>query len=225
MKSFVSGVERNGYKAEVGFPDRIGPKDILLTWNRIQAGDVWASRFEERGQAVLVAENAAWGNDFAGRRWYSLARGRHNTDGRFHCYGPERWDSLHVELSPFRTQGETVILAQRSIGSPPTKMPRGWEQQAKQRYGGRIRVHPGKRELIPLETDLRNCGHVVTWGSGAAVKALMWGIPVTSEMPNWIAEQDNTEYGRLEMFRRLAWAQWELREIENGEAFACVLPA
>jgi hypothetical protein len=66
---------------------------------------------------------------------------------------------------------------------------------------------------------------VITWGSGAAIKALLWGIQAVSEMPNWIGEQDNTPESRLEMFRRLALAQWELHEIESGEAFACLLPA
>jgi hypothetical protein len=64
---------------------------------------------------------------------------------------------------------------------------------------------------------------VVTWGSGAAIKALQWGIPVVSEMPDWIGEQDNTDAGRLEMFRRLAWAQWTMEEIAHGEPFARLL--
>jgi hypothetical protein len=38
-------------------------------------------------------------------------------------------------------------------------------------------------------------------------------------MPGWIAEQDNTDAGRLAMLRTLAWAQWRLSEIESGEAF------
>jgi hypothetical protein len=77
----------------------------------------------------------------------------------------------------------------------------------------------------PLEDDLARCGKVITWGSGAAVKALLWGIPVVSEMPHWIADQQNTDESRLAMFRRLAWAQWRLSEIESGEAFACLLNA
>lgn len=64
---------------------------------------------------------------------------------------------------------------------------------------------------------------MVTWGSGAAVKALMWGIKVESHYPEWIGQQDNTDEGRLAMFRRLAWAQWELSEIASGEAFEWLL--
>jgi hypothetical protein len=223
LRAFVSGIERLGYRAEIGLPDRIGERDCFITWGRINAGNTVAQRFQDRCLPVIVAENAAWGNDFLGRRWYSLAMYYHNTAARFPVGGNERWDSLGVDLAPFRESGETVILPQRGIGSPPTRMPSGWPQDALRRYGGRIRPHPGTKVCKPLEQDLAHAGRTVTWGSGSAVKALMWGIPVVSEMPHWVAEQDNTPEGRIEMFRRLAWAQWQIKEIESGEAFAHVL--
>jgi hypothetical protein len=210
---FVSGLERLGFHVEHRIPDRA--EGLFVTWNRIGTADTIAQRFEREGLPVVVAENATWGNEFAGDKWYHLARGRHNTAGAFG--GPERWDSLGVELSPWRTGGETVVLPQRGIGSPPTAMPRHWTAK------GRIRPHPGKNKAKPLDEDLANCGRVVTWGSGAAVRALMMGIPVESHMPGWIGEQDNTDAGRLEMFRRLAWSQWRHREIESGEAFRWLL--
>jgi hypothetical protein len=74
-----------------------------------------------------------------------------------------------------------------------------------------------------VEADLANAAKVVTWGSGAAIQALLMGIPVISEMPGWIGEQDNTDAGRLAMFRRLAWAQWRHEEIGSGEAFHWLL--
>ena len=76
---------------------------------------------------------------------------------------------------------------------------------------------------MPLEDDLAKASKVVTWGSGAGIKALMLGIRVESHMPNWIGEQDNTDKGRLAMFRRLAWANWRLSEIESGQAFQWLL--
>ena len=112
-----------------------------------------------------------------------------------------------------------MILPQRGIGARPTAMPGGWTKGHK----GRVRAHPGQRDCIPLEEDLKDCGKVITWGSGAAIKALMWGIPVESYMPKWIGKQDNTDAGRLAMFRRLAWAQFRLSEFESGEAFARML--
>lgn len=225
LRAFVSGIERHGYKAEIGLPDRIGPKDLFLSWNRIRQGDVVARKFEERLQPVLIAENAAWGNDFLGGHWYSLAMNYHNTAGRFPIWDERRWDRLGVELEPFRNEGETVILPQRGIGSPPVKMPEGWTDRAFSKYKGRVRAHPGTKPYKPLRDDLANAGRVITWGSGAAIKARMWGIPVISEYPDWIGRCENTESGRLDMLRQLACAQWRLDEIESGEAFACLLCA
>jgi hypothetical protein len=219
---FTRGLERLGYEVHHGI-GRPEPGDIFVTWNRISAADSMARKCESVGCKVLVTENASWGNEFQGQSWYTIARNYHNTAGCFDYHGPERWDSLTVDLKPFRSAGETVILPQRGIGSKPTAMPRQWPQGAIKRYGGRIRQHPGKGPGIPLERDLANCQMVVTWGSGAAIKALMIGCKVISEMPNWIAEQDNSEQGRLDMLQRLAWAQWTMAEIESGEAFARLL--
>ena len=223
VEAFARGLRLNGYKVIPGTTMTPGPQDILVTWNRIGIGASAARAFEAAGRPVLVAENASWGNDFAGKRWYHIARNRHNTAGRFDDFGPERWDTLGIELAPWRTQGETVILAQRGIGAAPTAMPRSWPQEAQARYGGRIRQHPGTRPAKALRDDLGYCGQVVTWGSGAALQALLWGIPVASEMPDWIGAQDNTDAGRLAMFRRLAWAQWTLEEISDGLPFRSLL--
>jgi hypothetical protein len=168
---------------------------------------------------VIVTENATWGNDFAGKSWYTLARNYHNVSGMYPVGGPERWDSLHVELEPFRTEGETVILASRGIGPAAYRMPRDWPQ----RQQGRIRAHPGQREAKPLREDLANCGRVVTWGSGSAIKALMWGCSVESHQPQWVGFQNNTEADRLRMLRELAWCQFTMDEIASGEPFARLL--
>lgn len=220
---FARGLRLNGYKIIQGVTFTPGPQDILVTWNRIGAGETAARAFEAAGRPVLVAENATWGNEFAGQRWYHIARGRHNTAGCFAVGCVERWDSLGVPLAPWRTAGETVILAQRGIGASPPAMPRDWPQRALSRYGGRVRHHPGQSIPKALDIDLAAAGRVVTWGSGAAIKALTWGIPVIAEMPDWIGTQDNTDAGRLEMFRRLAWAQWTHGEIAEGIPFRRLL--
>lgn len=219
QKAFRSGLTALGYEVVDGLTNRPGPKDILVTWNRIQGAHQAAAAFELDGRPVLVTENASWGNEFAGRRWYTMARNWHNTAGCFPIGGPDRWDSLGIQLTPWRKEGETVILPQRGIGPPGVAMPRSWPEGRK----GRIRQHPGQGAAVPLEEDLAGAGKVVTWGSGAAIKALMWGIPVESHMPGWIGEQDNTDEGRLEMFRTLAWAQWTLEEIADGWAFRWLL--
>jgi hypothetical protein len=217
--AFTRGLQRLGYTVIDGTATKPGPRDVLVTWNRIGEGHHIASAFESRGLPVVVAENAAWGNGFAGGPWYSLALNYHNTAGRFPVGGPERWDALGVELAPWRDGEEVVLLPQRGIGPPAVAMPVSWTDRVRRETGGRVRAHPGMGACTPLEADLARCRLAVTWGSGAAVKALLMGVRVRSDMPGWIGAQDNTDAGRLAMFRRLAWAQWTLDEIASGEPF------
>lgn len=223
VAAFTRGLERLGFTVLPGCTTQPGERDVLVTWNRIREGQYAAGAFESRGLPVLATENASWGNGFAGGRWYTLARGHHNTAGRFPVGDPGRWDALDVDLQPWRRSGETVILPSRGIGAPGHAMPAGWGEVAARRYKARLRPHPGRGEGVPLAEDLAHAGSVVTWGSGAAILALTWGIPVLSHMPHWIGEQDNTDEGRLAMFRRLAWAQWRIEEIASGEPFARLL--
>lgn len=191
-----------------------------MSWNRIREGGKAADAFEAAGRPVLITENASWANDFQGGSWLTLAHGYHNMAGQFPVGGPERWDDLNVDLQPWRTEGETVVLPQRGIGPPEVRMPSTWPHTVK----GRVRNHPGRfPPAKSLADDMAGTGRVITWGSGAAVLALMWGIPVESHMPRWIAEQENTDAGRLAMFQRLAWAQWRLSEFRSGEAFEWML--
>ena len=57
LRAFVAGIERHGYRAEIGFPDRIGPRDCFITWNRINMGNVIAQKFQDQGLPVIVAED------------------------------------------------------------------------------------------------------------------------------------------------------------------------
>lgn len=223
QRIFQAGLERHGYEVKYGTTMHPRPKDIFLSWNRIGIGHQCAQAFEALGYPVLVAENAAWGNTFAGEHWYSLAPNYHNLNNPDLPDDPARWDALAVDLAPFRTAGEVVILPQRGIGSHPYVMPKDWPQKAHAKYGGRIRQHPGRNKEKPLEDDLAHAGRVVTWGSGAAIRAIMWGIPVIYEMPLWVGACDNSEQGRLDMLRRLAWQQFTLKEIELGIAFDLML--
>jgi len=214
---FIEGLTRLGYSVCEGCTTQPKRGDVLCTWNRIGSGQMAAQEFERRGLPVIVTENASWGNELAGQNWYTLARNYHNTAGMFPVGGPERWDSLGVELEPWRTSGETVVLPSRGIGA--NGMPRNWPAH----QAGRIRPHPARSKPKPLQDDLANAGKVVTWGSGAAIKALLWGIPVESHMPHWIGTQKNTDEDRLRMFRELAWGQSSLSEIRSGEAFSRLL--
>ena len=228
-EAFVAGLEAIGFSVCLGLPRRPAKGDVLVIWNRYGQFNRMAAAFEFDGLPVLVAENGYLGNEFAGERWYAISRSQHNGRGDWRPGGSERWDQLGVDLAPWRAGGgEVVVLPQRGIGAPGVAMPLDWpaKVQARLRKQGvrfRVRPHPGQGKAAELEQDLAAASKVVTWGSGAALKALTWGIPVQAELPGWIGHQDNTDAGRLAMFRRLAWAQWRLSEIRNGTAFAHLL--
>lgn len=216
---FEKGLRKLGYTVVHGMTDDPGSRDVFITWNRIGRADSIARVFEKLSLTVLVVENATWGNSFAGDDWYHIARKYHNTEKCFPVGSSDRWDELGVNLGSWRTKGETLILPQRGIGSDPVRMPKTFPKMATREHGGRVRKHPGIRVRKSLEDDLESCGKVITWGSGAAVKALIMGIPVVSYYPKWIAKQDNTDDSRIDMFRLLAWAQWRHEEIASGLAF------
>lgn len=225
---FRDGLTRNGYKIQVGLPKSgFGEKDIFVTWNRIAHANKMASQFIKNGQKVLVTENATWGNDFNGERWYHISRTYHNTRGVYPLGGSDRFDDIQIELKTFRDKRdypEEWILPSRGIGSKPVKMPKEWLPLTRKKHpSAKVRKHPGTRHSKPIIQELANAHFVHTWGSGAAVKCLMEGIKVKSHMPNWIGEQDNTDDGRYRMLCNLAWSQWRHREIKNGEAFEWLL--
>jgi hypothetical protein len=232
--AFDAGLRRAGYRLESHISDP-GPGDLLLIWNRYSRWAAEAERFERAGAAVMVAENGYLGKSWRGGEWFALAYGQHAGAGQWYDGGPERWDAWGVELSPWRTgPGETLILGQRGIGPPGVASPARWELDALKRCGGRIRLHPGKTGAGPsLDDDLAGAAEVVTWHSSAALLALMRGVPAWYAFPLWIgapAARPVSEHGgrpsfrcdaaRLGMFRRLAWAMWEIDEVREGTPFA-----
>jgi hypothetical protein len=213
------------------------PGDVLLIWNRYGGGHELAGEFERAGARVLVAENGWLGKGWRGGDWFSLCLGHHAGAGHWSHGGPARWGGWGVELAPYREGGdETIILGQRGIGEPGVCSPGLWAENTRHRLGaGRIRPHPGNGPApVPLADDLARARDCVTWNSGAALHALLLGVPVWHGFAKWIGAQASrplAEWGgapqrdaaaRLAMFQRLAWAMWTLDEISTGAPFAHV---
>lgn len=235
---FNQGLREAGFEVVEALPDP-GPGDVVLSWNRYGHGHEIARQFEARGARVLIVENGFLGKAWREQEWFSLAEGHHAGAGRWQDGGPSRWDGWGVDMAPFRQGGEeTVILGQRGIGEPGVRSPDRWAESVQQQHGGRIRAHPGQGTAKPLAEDLASAKDVITWHSGAALQALLMGIPVWYGFPLWVGgragapmaqigkmEANRDDEARLAMFRRLAWAQWALDEIKTGEPIRCVLEA
>lgn len=242
-EAFDAGLQRLGFQVISGAPADPRQGDVVLVWNRMAAGQRAAAIAEKAGATVLVAENGYLGADREGRQLYALAVGHHNGRGRWPEGGPERWERLGIDLSPWRADGSHVlVLAQRGIGEPGVAMPRDWPRKTVTVLGRLtrrpvvLREHPGRLSAPrPLAEALSGCWCAVTWGSGAGLKALVAGIPVIHGLPGWIGAGAATSDlaaieappmpDRLPMLRRLAWAQWTVGELASGEAFDRVLSA
>lgn len=239
--SFVAGLKRCGYSVASEPARDPKPDELLVVWNRSSVNGKFAQRYEQAGATVLVAENGYLGREWRDGYWYAIARSHHNGGGAWPDLGPARWDGWGLELAPWRSGGrEIVVLAQRGIGEDGYRQPRGWHDEIARTLASRtsrpvrIRPHPGRLpEPISLADDLRSAWACVTWGSAAALKALMLGVPVFYGCPTWIGRtaarpvSDDLEApflgDRLPMFRRLAWAMYNTEEIATGEPFRCLL--
>lgn len=166
---------------------------------------------------------------------------------------PDRWNKLDVDLNPWRTHGEHILL----IGQVP------WDAsvqhtdhiewltktvaQIKEITDRPIifRPHPlaatqtpsllgTSRSVNTLETDLINAHAVVTFSSNTGVDAILQGIPSYAADQGsmiWnIANKDITHINapalktREQWVNDIAYTQWNYDEMRSGEAWMHIKP-
>ena len=236
-EAFAQGLQAAGFEV---FDDEFAPTrgDAVVIWNRYGTFDAVASRFEKAGAYVFVAENGLMGDDWLPGKWFSLALSHVAIGGGdFKPGGPERWSSFGVPLKAYTYRTDPpLILEQRSIGHPTVASPYNWAPSVRARFGGTIRKHPGTNPDPAGHTlidDLNRAGSVITWCSGAAVKAMAHGLPVWYRHEKFVmasACRPLAEFTtfpplrdydlRIRAFQKMAWAIWELEEIRSGRPFA-----
>lgn len=239
QSQFITGLRAAGFKVSTDPSCNPRPGDVLLLWNRGGTGDAIARRFERAGARVIVAENGWLGRTADGGKFYSLAEGWHNGLGRWPIGTGDRWPLLNVGLKPWRQNGKHIlVLPSRGIGAPGVAMPPDWTKRtvaalkARTKRHIKVRPHPGDGKA-PLDADLNGAHAVVTWGSGAAVKAIAAGVPAFHDLKRWIGADASLPIGadleqpflgcRTPMFHRLAWASWTASEIATGDPFTWLL--
>lgn len=248
-EAFTAGLQAAGYEVRTALPQgRHG--DVLLIWNRYHFHQA-ATQFEAAGGKVIVAENGYLGpggispHSMDPRTVFALGLGAHNDSAAIPEGGLDRWRALGVDLKPWRTTGEHVLVCpNRSFGTPGRVMPPTWAADVSARLKKltnreiRIRPHPGNRPAEkPLADDLSGAWVCVIWSSSAGVHALVAGIPVICESPAWIgmkaaftafasewdameeSEPDYLDYNRLRAMSDVARGQWSVEEIASGEPF------
>lgn len=241
-EAFMTGMTKLGYQVEVvPFHKRLPtPDDVVLIWNRYGTGDKMATLFEQYGATVIVVENS-YVNMRGSKKAFAMSLNRHNGAGMWPAPEYDRFKLLDVDVKPWQELGTHIlVLPQRGVGLPGVAMPKEWPRDIvpKLRTISKsslvyVRPHPGVvAEQTPLEEDLKKAWCAVTWGSSAATKALVAGVPVFYQFDRWIAgpaacnditkislEQAPWQYmgDRYTMLENLAWAQWTVEEVTTGE--------
>jgi hypothetical protein len=245
IEAYSSGLRRLGYEPMLEPPKkRCKEGDIVLTWNLHGVGGKAAEEARSRGATVIVTENGWLGNDDSGRPPYALALDGHNGSGRWYVGDSKRWEDLGIDLSPWRSTGDYILIFdQIGVGSRDMKPPvgYGWVAQERVRQATSlptiVRPHPTKQKARgytrSLEEDFRGAKALVTWASAGGVKALVSGIPTFYDAPSYImagaAEKGlwNLENpslpDRLPIMHRMAWAQWFVEELASGVSFDFLL--
>jgi hypothetical protein len=240
--AFMRGLVAAGYRVETKPLKVIQPDDVLVIWNRGAQFQYEAKRHEAAGSRIIVAENGYTDAvDQDGHQWFSLALDHHNGRGRWIVGDTPRFPLMKQVVRPWREDGSFIlVLPQRGIGAPGVAMPPNWPRLIEKRLKAvtgrpiRIRPHPGLKSMAPsLAPALDGCHAVVTWASGAAIKAIMLGVPAFHELSGWIGapaarhginDLENPFLGdRGPMLERLAWSQWTIAEIGSGAAFKHLL--
>jgi hypothetical protein len=246
MDAFWAGFAACDFEPRVWEPGaQMRAGDVLCIWNRMPSWEPIAQHATKVGCAVLVAENGYLGKNWQGGNWYALALDYHNGPGRWPLI-PGRWQQIGEPVRPARPmplRPRVLLLPQRGIGPQQYAMPPDWAETVRRRvqaalgYDVSVRPHPGKGDHTDaLLEALEAADVVVTHGSGAAVKAMLWGWPVVHTMPKWIAAAGSTPLetwlrdGVLgpmwpagAVFERMAGALWRLEEIASGVALREVL--
>jgi len=244
----VKGLGILGYDARLDWPEKA---DLVVTWNRYGRFDQYCKRQEEDGIPIIVVENGYFGKDTEMGMHFAMALTSHAGAGLWpRTAGPARWRALDLHPRPLYRPAagyplRALVLGQRGIGQPGVASPQGWERAAAQKLrlwgvSATIRQHPGNlasQRLSPsLEDAFKVVDFVATWGSGAAVKAMMAGKPVLYDAPKWVGsrgalpmtEESLKKLPFMEDCRELglqdiAAAQWSAEEVGSGQAIRSLL--
>ena len=243
LNAFGRGVEKHGLEVVYGHQQPL-PVDIAVTWSakRYKINNAMASR----GKDVLILEHGYFGdreNVFCSCGFNGL-NGR--ADFLLPVVKPaDRWEKHKVEVKPWRTtQGEYVLLLGQVQGDASVKnLPAKWyveiAAQAKEVFDLPVvfRPHPKARQCVGVHGTISRSGGLmaafsgahcaITWNSNSGVDAVLNGIPTfvfdEGSMAWAVAghklKDDLFRPKREIWLRHLAYCQWTVEELENGDAW------
>ena len=178
---------------------------------------LWEQCLRE-GREYFFVDNSYF--DVSREVQFRVTRNRLQHTGRGESDG-NRFAALDIKIKPMRTDGENVLVC----GATPEFMEivakdPGWldrvTRSLRRQYGADRVIVRTKQDKRPLLADLERARLLVTWGSAAAVTALLEGVPVACA-PECCATyaQDRAKWAGV-----LADQQFSLDEMRSGMAWS-----
>lgn len=191
-----SGFEQHGIEAEVT-GQRIARADIVVCLGP------WYALPLHQNHTILYLDRAFWGNpECVSLQWM--------VTGYKHFDWSPKPARAHPELQPLKTGDDTVILC--DYGMDPSAL-------VKKYPNATIRRHPAEERC---GESLDECLNAHQQAAGrhttALVDAAIHGLGVDCDAP--YAPCSGLKYGRERWINCLAWHNWHIDDIRNGDAWA-----
>jgi len=238
--AMLEGIAALGYEL-VSHPTHLDPPEaLLITWNLHGTNDNQSSQIRKAGGAVICVENPYINHDVDGKEYLAMALNSHNGSGKTPFQNEDRLTRLGVEFEPWKEGEHILVIGQRGIGSPQMRSPSLWGEKTAQKLEHIQdrpvihRPHPGRvipEDLPSLESQMEGAYCLVMWASNCATTALRQGIPVFFDAPHCVLQKGcrkghidinspiKSDERRLQAYRDLSYAQWNLDEVRTGEAY------
>lgn len=132
----------------------------------------------------------------------------------------KRFAALGLPIKPMRADGENIVICPASdefmavVAKDPAWLDR-ISKRCRAKYGAERVIVRRKQDKRPLLDDLAGCRLLVTWGSAAAVTALLEGVHVLCAPECCATHAGN----RAKWAAVLADNQWSLDEFRDGTAW------
>jgi len=226
-ESFAIGINAAGGSARLspGTPNRLADGAAAFYGVTPETRHLWQQAISE-GRDWYYIDNSYF--DVSRGTYYRITKNRLQHSGLGHSNGLRR-ERLGIEVLPWREgRGSAVVFCIQSplfMETVAGVTPVQWQKEVQQflaLYPGKdIKVrlwHANKKVAADsLPADLKDAAAVITWGSTAAVEALLQGIAVH-------VSPQSAAYGVAPPVRD-AWAnvladnQWTLAEMADGTAW------
>lgn len=234
---FAEGLKQHGIKPRVfGSVDKPHDADISVVWG-------------VRNSHLMTGQTVVMERGYFGSRLKNISCGWNGLNGRADFKNnespPDRWEQHGVDVLPWSTEGEYVLLMGQVQGDMATKGVDllNWYSETAQYIRTHtdrpvvFRPHPLSRQYhqvpgcftrnVDLNEALAGAFACVTYNSNAGVDSVLAGVPTVVSDPGAMAwdvashEIDDLSYtpDRGQWLNDLAYCQWTEQEIRAGKAW------